>query len=210
MKVGTDSVLIGAWARGGNRILDVGTGTGVVAMMMSQRFPDAMVDAVDIDADACAQAEANVAESSFASHVRVWHMPVQQFAEQPAMQGAFQSVVSNPPFFENALRAPERARNMARHTDSLSFADLLKHVKRLLKPTGTFSLVVPDSAREEIDFQAVLNGFYTLHECAVKTTPKKAPKRFLLSYGLVAQPCQHTELIIGSETYQEMLKDFYL
>ena len=99
---------------------------------------------------------------------------------------------------------------MARHTDSLSFADLFVHAKRLLKPTGIFSLVIPDSARNEIDFQTVLNGFYPLHECAVKTTPQKAPKRFLLSYGLMPQPCQYTELIIGSETFQEMLKDFYL
>lgn len=205
MKVGTDGVLLGGWAVGGERILDIGCGTGVIALMMAQRYPASHVVAIDIDEGAFRQTTMNIQESPFADRVETYQVSLQNYFTDP-----FGAIVCNPPFFANQLKGPDQQRNMARHTDSLSFADLLKHAKRLLKPTGTFSLVVPDSAREEIDFQAVLNGFYPLHECAVKTTPKKAPKRFLLSYGLMPQPCQHTELIIGSETYQEMLKDFYL
>ncbi len=205
MKVGTDGVLLGGWAVGGERILDIGCGTGVIALMMAQRYPASHVVAIDIDEGAFRQTTMNIQESPFADRVEVYQVSLQNYFTDP-----FDAIVCNPPFFANQLKGPDQQRNMARHTDSLSFADLFKHAKRLLKPTGTFSLVVPDSARSEIDFQAVLNGFYPLHKCAVKTTQKKAPKRFLLSYGLVAQPCQHTELIIGSETYQEMLKDFYL
>ncbi len=217
MKVGTDSVLIGAWARGGNRILDVGTGTGVVAMMMSQRFPDAMVDAVDIDADACAQAEANVAESPFASHVRVWHMPVQQFAEQPAMQCAFQSVVSNPPFFENALRAPERARNMARHTDALPFGQLFASVRIVMAKEGEFSVIIPFDYRQRLETEASLCGFFLSRVCAVRTTPTKQPKRYMLAFRL--SPPEKVEQEEGlletspgvrSPWYQSLTRDFYL
>lgn len=205
MKVGTDGVLLGGWAVGGERILDIGCGTGVIALMMAQRYPASHVVAIDIDEGAFRQTTMNIQESPFADRVEAYQVYLQNYFTDP-----FDAIVCNPPFFANQLKGPDQQRNMARHTDSLSFADLFKHAKRLLKSTGTFSLVVPDSARSEIDFQAVLNGFYPLHECAVKTTQKKAPKRFLLSYGLVAQPCLHTELIIGSETYQEMLKDFYL
>lgn len=217
MKVGTDSVLIGAWAHGGNRILDVGTGTGVVAMMMSQRFSDAMVDAVDIDADACVQAEANVAESPFASHIKVWHMSVQQFAEQPAMEGTFQSVVSNPPFFENALKAPEKARNMARHTDALPFGQLFASVRKVMAKEGEFSVIIPFDYRQRLETEASLCGFFFSRVCAVRTTPSKQPKRYMLAFRL-SPPTeieQEEGLLesspgVRSPWYQSLTRDFYL
>ena len=106
MKVGTDGVLLGAWAAGGRRILDVGTGTGVIALMLAQRFADAVVDAVEIDADACGQAKENVAASPFAGRVSVHCESVQQWAQHEENSGAYDAIVSNPPFFVNALRAP--------------------------------------------------------------------------------------------------------
>ncbi len=205
MKVGTDGVLLGGWAAGGQRILDIGCGTGVVALMMAQRFPDSQITAIDIDEGAYQQTVRNVSESPFADRVGVRLTSLQDLSTKP-----FDAVVCNPPFFTNDLKGPDEQRNRARHTDSLPFSELFQNTRRLLLPEGVFSLVVPVRARSEIDFQSVLNGFYLISECAVKTTPVKAPKRYLLSYSMTPQRCRHSELIIGSDDYKEMLKDFYL
>lgn len=217
MKVGTDSVLVGAWASGGRRILDVGTGTGVVAMMMAQRFADASVDAVDIDADACLQAASNVAASPFAGRVITWHMPVQQMAANPQLEGAFDSIVSNPPFFENALKAPGRARNIARHTDALPFADLFASVGRLLSREGEVSVIIPFDYRGRLESEASLSGLFLSRVCAVRTTPSKPPKRYLLAFRHL--PVDEVEVTEGlletapgvrSPWYHSLTADFYL
>lgn len=217
MKVGTDSVLVGAWAHGGNRILDIGTGTGVVAMMMAQRFAESMVDAVDIDADACRQAKANVADPSFAHQVKVWHMSVQQFSKIPELEGTYQSVVSNPPFFENALKAPEKARNRARHTDTLPFGELFASVRRLMAREGEFSVIIPFDYRKRLETEASLCGFFLSRVCAVRTTPAKQPKRYLLAFRLLpvieveqTEGLLETSPGVRSPWYQTLTEDFYL
>ena len=103
MKVGTDGVLLGAWSRGGKRLLDIGTGTGLIAMMMAQRFSEAEIVAIDIDEAACLQAKENVANSPFATRVRVVHTSLQQFDGE----NCFDCIVSNPPFFVNSLPNPD-------------------------------------------------------------------------------------------------------
>ncbi len=118
MKVGTDGVLLGAWARGGKRVLDIGTGTGLVALMMAQRFTDAVVDAVEIDHDTAGQAMENVSSSPFANRVKVFAKALQGFEPD----APYDSIVTNPPFFSNSLLAPDSSRTMARHTVALSFA----------------------------------------------------------------------------------------
>ena len=216
MKVGTDGVLVGAWARGGERILDVGTGTGVVALMMAQRFPNSIVDAIDIDEDACAQARDNVEASPFSQQVRVECVPVQRWAEREDLQGKYDAIVSNPPFFENALKAPEMARNRARHTDSLPFAQLFEAVRKLIKPEGCFSAIIPFDYRDRLLQEAALWGFSVLGVCAVRTTPAKQPKRFLVAFGLHPGKMEEDEGLlevspgVRSEWYRLLTEDFYL
>ena len=205
MKVGTDGVLLGGWATGGRRVLDIGCGTGVVALMMAQRYPESHVTAIDIDEGAYRQTVINAAASPFADRVEVCLTSLQNY-----FTDTFDAIVCNPPYFTNDLKGPDAQRNVARHTDSLSYSDLFSNVKRLLLPTGVFSLIIPENTRKEIDFQSVLHGFYPLKVCAVKTTPTKPAKRYLYSYGLMPQPCVQSELIIGSDVYKELLKDFYL
>ena len=135
MKVGTDGVLIGAWANGGKRILDIGTGTGLIALMMAQRFDDAEIKAVDLDRDACCQARENVANSRFAGRVEVFETAIQQFHDA----AGFDSIVSNPPFFQNSLKNPDTRRAAARHSDSLPFSVLFEKVAALLTSDGVFS-----------------------------------------------------------------------
>ena len=110
MKVGTDGVLLGAWARGGARLLDVGTGTGIIALMLAQRYPDAHVVGIDIDEGAVRQATANVLASPFSTRIRLEQTRVQDMDASYA--GCFDAVVSNPPFFIDSLQAPDRQRNV--------------------------------------------------------------------------------------------------
>lgn len=206
MKVGTDGTLLGAWARGGQRILDVGTGTGLIALMMAQRFPEAQVLGIDIDEAACRQAVDNVRESPFADRIDIRQVFLQEMGEE-----CFDTVVSNPPFFSHSLKSPDERRTMARHADTLSYHDLFTHVSRLLSENGEFSVVVPIECKESFDSEAAFSGFFPSRECAVRTTERKAPRRYLLSYR--KQPIgeyERTTLVMGSETYRELVKDFYI
>ncbi len=206
MKVGTDGTLLGAWAQGGKRILDIGTGTGLIALMMAQRYPEARVTAIDIDRDACEQALENIRKSPFSERIKIVNAPLQQFC-----QASFDAIVSNPPFFTNALRNPDEKRSTARHTDTLPFKELFQQTGCLLTADGTFSAVIPFDCRESFDLEAILNGFFPWRVCAVKTVTHKPPRRYLLSYGL--QPLPHvetSEIVIRSSEYEKMLGDFYL
>ncbi|MEE0972800.1 MAG: methyltransferase, partial [Paludibacteraceae bacterium] len=140
MKVGTDGVLLGVLAdvSKATRILDIGTGTGLIALMLAQRQKDAHVDAIEIDEQAAQQAQENIAQSPFC-YIHVHTTALQAYnSTQP-----YDLIVSNPPYFVDSLKAPNAARNLARHTDSLSFADLLQGAERLLHNDGCFWVILP-------------------------------------------------------------------
>lgn len=182
MKVGTDGVVLGAWAQGGNRILDVGTGSGIVAMMMAQRYPLATVYAIDIDTEACLQASENFRVSPFAERIYVSNSSVQDFENELL----FDSIVSNPPYFVDSLRNPDGQRAVARHTDTLSFDDLCKAAYRWLAEDGTFSVIVPAEGAEAFESSAIISGFFLARRHLIKTTERKSPKRCLMAF--VKQP----------------------
>ncbi|MFC2176537.1 tRNA1(Val) (adenine(37)-N6)-methyltransferase, partial [Bacteroidota bacterium] len=140
-KVGTDGVLLGAWApvRGGDDILDIGTGSGLIALMLAQRAKDATVDAIDINDYAAHQAASNFAKSPF-SNIRAHRSTVANWA---AGSKRYDLVVCNPPFFMNAPEPKSQSLKVAKHCVSLSPSDLFKHVKTLLKPGGRFALIFP-------------------------------------------------------------------
>ena len=204
MKVGTDGVLLGAWAKGGPCILDVGTGTGVIALMMAQRYPEAQVTAIDIDEGAVRQAQQNVLQSPFPRRISVLQQALQEH------QGEYESIVSNPPFFIDSLQAPDEQRNMARHTATLSYAELMKAVYRLLTDDGEFSVVVPFDYRRRMEDEAIFVGFSPSRVCGVKTTERKPAKRYLLAFRKHPCLCEKTEMTIGDETYNRLTEAFYL
>ena len=204
MKVGTDGVLLGAWANGGLRVLDVGTGTGVIALMMAQRYPDGQVTALDIDEGAVCQAEFNVAQSPFAERVTVLHERVQDHV------GAYDAVVSNPPFFIDSLSAPDAQRHIARHADTLSYAELMQAVWRLLREDGELSVVVPFDYRRRMEDEATFVGFFPSRVCAVKTVERKPARRFLLAFRKHPCECVYETMTIGDEAYRRLTGDFYL
>jgi tRNA1Val (adenine37-N6)-methyltransferase len=204
MKVGTDGTLLGAWASGGRHILDVGTGTGLIALMMAQRYPEARVTGIDIDDGAVLQARANVEASPFADRIEIMACDVNHMA------GMFDSIVCNPPFFIDALESPDPQRTMARHAATLSYTMLMHRAWRLLSEDGELSVVIPSDCRSRLESEAFLAGFFKSRDCAVRTTPTKQPKRFLMAFRKHPSAIEREELTIGSAEYQELTKDFYL
>ena len=206
MKVGTDGVLLGAWARGGGRMLDVGCGTGVIALMLAQRYPQGRVTALDIDKGAVRQTEQNVAQSPFADRIEVIQGAVQTFESKDC----YDAIVSNPPFFVDSLNAPDPQRNIARHAETLTYSQLMQAAWRLLKDDGELSVVVPFDYRQRMEDEAIFVGFFPSRVCAVRTAAHKAPKRFLLAFRKHPCNCEKTEMTIGNETYNRLTQDFYL
>lgn len=179
MKVGTDGVLLGAWAdaAGAGRLLDIGTGTGLLALMMAQRYPQLVADAIEIDPDAAAEAAGNAAGSPFAGRVAVHHAGLQEYvAEMP-----YDAIVCNPPYFVGSLKCPDRQRTTARHNDTLTLAELVQHSARLLREGGVLNVVLPVDARTQ--FISLLHeaGFKVRRLTMVCPTPGAPPKRMLLT-----------------------------
>ena len=219
MKVGTDGVLLGAWARGGERILDVGTGSGLIALMMAQRCPLAQIVALDIDEGAYKQAVSNVEESVFSDRLAVVHASLQDYckANKTELEGSFDAIVSNPPFFVNSLKSKGDSRTMARHTDTLSFAELLRWVSFLLREQGTFSCIIPSEVLNDFLSESYICGLSLMHHVAIKTVENKIAKRHLLC--LVKGTCEeekYEEQVLKdaegkpSLWYDEITKAFYL
>lgn len=213
MKVGTDGVLLGAWAEGGRRILDIGTGTGIIALMMGQRFPDAAIDAIEIDHDACLQAADNIAATPFADRIRVHECPIQHF--QPGMR--YDAIVSNPPYFINSMKNPNKKRATARHTDTLSPRDLFMAAERLLDENGIFSIIIPTDCAEQFISESCFLGFYNCKRFDIKTTESKTPSRVLAAFTKNRHATyQRTEATLmqangdKTEWYRQLTEDFYL
>lgn len=212
MKVGTDGVLLGAWANGGNNVLDIGTGSGLLSLFMAQKNKDAAIVAIDIDSDAVVQARTNVERSKFKKQITVVETSLQNFHS-----GIYDSIVCNPPFFANSLKNKDAKKTLARHTDSLPFHDLFRCVAELLDDDGEFSVVIPSSCRSVFDTEAVFCGLYPSRVCAIKTLSYKPVSRFLLAYKKhPAESVEETSVCINnddmskSDWYKNLTKDFYL
>ena len=213
MKVGTDGTLLGAWANGGPSILDIGTGTGLIALMMAQRFPSSQLTAIDIDADACRQASDNAAASPFASRVSVSHVPLQRFVPPSLPSGQptlFSAIVCNPPYFHSSLQSPDPRRTVARHTTALPRRLLFSAVARLLHPLGEFSLIIPAQCRSDIDTEAAVAGLFPSRVCSVYTSPRKPVRRFLLAFSKQPAAVETTQLLLGSPQHQALMSQFLL
>jgi tRNA1Val (adenine37-N6)-methyltransferase len=214
MKVGTDAVLLGSWvnAGGAKRILDIGTGTGVIAMMLAQKSA-AEIDAIDIDLNACAQAKENVMESAWADRICVRNISFQDFSE--STEKKYDLIVSNPPYFRDAPKPQSFERIQARHTDLLSFDDLAEGVKRIISPSGKFCVVLPCREGKEFMDIALRYGLFSNKILRVKTVHDKE-KRLLLELSPEIKPIIEDEITIQndehtfSKAYVDLTSDFYL
>lgn len=218
MKVGTDGVLLGAWAdvRGASTILDIGAGTGLIALMLAQRAPEARIDAVELDPGSARQAAENIAASPWSDRVRLFPIAIQDFV---VSEGRFYDlIVSNPPFFTGALKSPKPGRNQVRHGETLSFSDLLRSACRLLSPQGRFSLILPYTEAKTFMELAVHYHFFINRVREVHARPGKPVERVLMEFGkspgaLVKEPAlclQGDESGVRSEEYGVLTEGFYL
>lgn len=213
MKVGTDGVLLGAWfpVESGMSVLDIGTGTGLIALMAAQRGAG-RVTAVEIDSKAAEQAAHNVSCSEWADKIDVISCDIAGFNSQ----SGFDRIVSNPPYFRDSLRCPDSRRSAARHNDSLSFETLALRSAGLLADNGLLCLVLPYDAVDAFVKCAVAAGLCLCGRTNVFTVPGKAPKRSLVAFGKSYMPLLNFELSIydsnGNETveYIKFVKNFYL
>lgn len=223
MKVGTDGVLLGAWAdvAHAKRVLDVGAGCGLISLMLAQRFPQIHVTALELDSEAAKQAQENAAESPFAMQVDVVEGDFADFALQDDGRTfeAFDAIVSNPPFFEEDLLPPDGARANARHTAAgLNFENLVAGSARLLCDGGTLSVIIPKAA--QMRFHAICNrhGFSLLRATDVRTVIRKAPKRVMLHFvksrSATAEVLRDEIVLMQdgkrSAAYADLCRDFYL
>lgn len=215
MKVGTDAVLLGAWASStdGGHILDIGTGCGVVALMMAQRFPASPVDCIDIDDASIEEARGNAGRSPFSSRITLQVADVRQFA--PAYR--YDTIVCNPPYFTEDTTPPEARRSRARNAGELPFSELITSVSRLLGEEGLFHAVIPTWEVEKFLSEGLLQGLYLLQRLDVQTVPRKTPKRTLLTLSRNRQADATFDTLVlqnadgtRSEAYMELTEDFYL
>ena len=216
MKVGTDGVLLGAWAEvrtSDRRMLDIGTGTGLIALMLAQRAPEARITGVDIDD--VAQARENADASPWGDRVAFERCPVQEFtASEP-----FDLILSNPPFFVDSLTCPDRGRTAARHAVHLPFDELRDAVLRLMAPAGRFAVILPTAEAER--FLAVCDGTLALtRRTDIRTTPRHPAKRALMEFSRMpctGLPAVRDELTVGTgqhecytPEYRALTREFYL
>jgi tRNA1Val (adenine37-N6)-methyltransferase len=214
MKVGTDGVLLGAWTpvNDARRILDVGTGTGLIALMLAQRS-DAMIDAVEIDGLACEEAKYNFEQSSWRDRLRVLCGDFQLFADIDCEP--YDLIVSNPPFFANSLKTSNKALAVARHNDMLSFNHLVSGARKLLGSTGRLCVIIPFPDCIEFRECARLVGFYLQNQTNVIPKQGKTPKRALLEFTLQHGYPFNNELVILDENglytdyYKTLTSPFY-
>ncbi len=223
MKVCTDACLFGSLIpifSNGERIqhiLDIGTGTGLLSLMIAQQLPAAFIDAIEIDEDAATQAKSNFKASPWKRNLNVFHTSIQHFnqsAKQPFNQ--YDLIVSNPPFYENDLKANDEKRNIALHSDALSFEDLLTAADDNLKDDGKFAVLLPYQRSAHFQQLAINKNFYLLNRILIRQTPEHQYFRSILLLGKEFDMQIQSEIIIKNENenytpeFIELLKDYYL
>lgn len=217
MKVGTDAVLLGAWAPCHNerRILDIGTGSGILALMMAQRNYKIPVDAVEIDFSAAALAQINVQLSPWSNHIYIFNSSVQEFSSKE--NSKYSLIISNPPFFTDSLKAPDKARSVARHNDTLPVRDLLEITFKMLTESGKAAFIIPADAFKYWQAEASDFNLYPTLITRVKSSPTHQPHRVMVVFSkemnlkiTETEICIYSSKNIHSEEYRELTKEFYL
>ncbi len=215
MRLSTDAVLLGALTRLRDpaTILDVGTGSGIVALILAQRCT-ARITGIDMDRGSIADAEENFLKSPWSDRLAARHRSLQDLSESPLQQ--FDLIVCNPPYFENSQRSPYPSRNLARHDDNLTATSLFAGIRHLLSPGGMVSVIVPAGREADFNHQAAGQGLLLQGRYLIKPKPGKDPNRVILEYGTDPRGTVESMLTIRkgdnsyTENYRSLTADFYL
>lgn len=216
MKVSTDACILGAYTslENATKVLDIGTGTGLIALMLAQRS-EAKIFAVELDDMAYQQAVENVENSIFKEQITVFHQSIQDFT-QKNKDLSFELIVSNPPFFQNHLKSVQENRNKALHTDTLSFEDLLASVMALLSPNGRFVVLLPAYESTVLENLALQKGLYPNKKLRIRHRDGSKILRIITTFGFTEQEMIQEDLLIRNldESYTtqfaRLLKEYYL
>ena len=217
MKVGTDGVILGAWTdiEDAGRALDIGTGTGLLALMLAQRSQKLIIDAIEIDPAAARQAAENVAGSVYAERISVRESDFRDFDPEAGVQ--YDLVICNPPYFNRSFKAAGNGRTLARHSDTLDLEVLFGRAARLLRPTGRISMILPSDQVESAKEIAGMQHFYPERILGIRPVPGAAPKRYCLAFTRKKSTPEVRSLVIEehgrhgySDAYRELTRDFYL
>ncbi|MFD0761364.1 tRNA1(Val) (adenine(37)-N6)-methyltransferase [Lutibacter aestuarii] len=217
MKVGTDGVLIGAWTeinQGVFNILDIGAGTGLIALMMAQKSNAEVIDAIELNDDAYEQTVENFEQSNWGDRLFCYHASLQEFAEE--IDEKYDLIISNPPFYTSTYKNISEERAMARHSKSLPYYDLLEGTSKLLAPNGNCAFIIPFENEKEFIDLAAQNKLFPARITRVKGTYNASIKRSLLQFSFHQNEIEFQELIIEinrhdyTEEYKNLVQDFYL
>ena len=217
LKVCTDACLFGAWvahqftSNPPPKILDIGTGTGLLSLQLAQKLPSAVIDAVELDPDAAAQAAQNAAATTF--NIQVHNTDIKNYGGKK-----YQHIISNPPFFENDLKSEHALKNQAMHSTTLTLQNLFTCVDDLLETAGSFSVLLPFARANEVEGLAQSHGFTVAHKAVVQQTPKHAPFRAMYIFGksgIINDHASETSIVIKENdsytpAFIAYLKDYYL
>ncbi|MDE3143505.1 MAG: methyltransferase [Bacteroidota bacterium] len=221
MKVTTDACLFGAWCASVvysqlsivNRLLDIGTGTGLLSLMIAQKNTDIKIDAVEIDEHAAMQAASNFQSSPWNERLQVHQTSIQQFNKK---KQPYDFIISNPPFFHNDLKSDHAKRNIALHSEALSLEELLHSIKINLTNDGKFAVLLPYHRSAYFEELAEAEKFYIEEKIVVKQTPHHPYFRTMLLFSKHPATSTEKEIIIKNELndysteFKELLKDYYL
>ena len=213
MKVGTDSVLLGAWADlvNSHRILDVGSGTGILSLMAAQRNPLALIEAIELDKSAAQEAKCNFSNSPWSDRLSIFNCDFLTFDTEER----YDYIISNPPYFDSGIKAPNSRRAMARHNDSLPFEELFKKATSMLAANGIIGIIAPVEVKEIIEFQAGENNLWIKRRVGVKTAENKPIKRYLWEFANYLVEISEAEMTLQhsgkrSLEFVRLTEDFYI
>lgn len=217
MKIGTDGVLLGAWTALSSlttSVLDVGTGTGLIALMLAQRFPSITIDAIELDPTAAQEAQYNFDQSPWRDRLHCIPSSLKEYALNAGK--VYDHIVCNPPFYSGSYTIDERRRDQARNQLFLPLDQFFEGANQLLSDTGSLSVILPIAQKEIAMAEAAKNGLFLSHFTAVKGTATAAVKRALLLFTRQEFSCETTSLTLElkrhqrTDEHQELVKAFYL
>jgi tRNA1Val (adenine37-N6)-methyltransferase len=215
-KVSTDACILGAWATltDAKTILDIGTGTGLLALMLAQRHPNAKIDALEIDAESAIQAQINFSHSPWHSQIVLHEASIQKFSAEGERK--FDLIIINPPFFHQHIKGSNKAKNMAIHNDSLTTHDLVNSLWRLLGSVGQAFVLYPDYESRVFEQEAARIGLLTIAELLVYNKPESAVFRRVIVLAKTPKPLKTEQLYIRDEVgnyteeFKNLVKEYYL
>lgn len=217
MKIGTDSVLLGAWASLENNphsILDIGAGTGIISLMLAQRSDAELIDALEIDGNAYEQCVDNFEQSPWGDRLFCYHASLETFVEE--IEDKYELIISNPPFYAEDYKTENKQRDLARFTDAMPFNHLIEGVSKLLDKQGVFCVIIPFKEEAHFIHLASKANLFPTEICHIKGNPSSKIKRSLIAFSFHESDIATETLIIETERHQytdkyiSLTKDFYL